>query len=730
MQNHKCLIHWTLLILLPILVAFIVYNVIKPSYAPPTELRQMHPTPPSNFQAFDKTFTLATLENPIRSKVLAEADTKVANQIYQKAVRAGSKIYFKNCSFCHGDLLEGKGHFADGFNPKPANFQDVETIAQLQEAFLFWRIATGGPGLPEEGTPWNSAMPVWHEMLNENEIWQVITFLYDYVEQVPQIQNPNIFKVVTNLKDKIQSQRAKMTGAEIYQFRCAVCHGKNGDGKGVTVEFLYPRPRDFTLGIFKYKTSPAELPARDEDLFNAIKYGLNGTSMPAWQNILTDAQIKSLIPVIKSFDISGTWAPEEADEDEDFDEEGRYLKDNFVHITAEEPIKGQIAYSEESIAKGKTVFAKVCRQCHGFEGRGNITSNKRLADDWEYRIWPRDLTKPWTWRAIKPIIDNDVDTRDAIISKIYSRLSIGIPGTPMPSQSSIGDESDSVSSENRWHIANYVYSLRETSIPPTNDPLINGLYVEGALPTNIDDEIWINVPATTLHLVPNLIKEERLFTSLSNAITVRVLYNQDDIAFLLEMNDGTDSRPGGITAESLQDQNITMRSDAFAIQFPKTESFAVTPVVKKPFYRHGDSANPTTIWYWNAGDLDPIEETPPKTMIFDAKGLDKPLEHRSTDKTLIASGKWEQGRWRVLMQRPRKGGNHGDISFMEGQFIPVSFANWDGSNGEIGSKHTLTSWYWLLLPAKMDYHKLYGLPLGVGILIFLLGFIFLKRQGC
>ena len=38
-----------------------------------------------------------------------------------------------------------------------------------------------------------------------------------------------------------------------------------------------------------------------------------------------------------------------------------------------------------------------------------------------------------------------------------------------------------------------------------------------------------------------------------------------------------------------------------------------------------------------------------------------------------------------------------DIRLEEGRFTPIAFAAWDGSNGEGGSKHTMTTWYWLLL---------------------------------
>src|SRR3989442_83972 len=70
-------------------------------------------------------------------------------------------------------------------HPPPANFQDPGTIAMLQEAYLFWRIAKGGPGLPRESTPWNSVMPSWEDRLTEEQIWQVIMYLYDATGQQP-----------------------------------------------------------------------------------------------------------------------------------------------------------------------------------------------------------------------------------------------------------------------------------------------------------------------------------------------------------------------------------------------------------------------------------------------------------------------------------------------------------------------------------------------------------------
>ena len=61
----------------------------------------------------------------------------------------------------------------------------TDTIPMLRETFLFWRISKGGPGLPEEGGPWDTAMPAWEKFLKEEEMWEAILFLYDFTGQRP-----------------------------------------------------------------------------------------------------------------------------------------------------------------------------------------------------------------------------------------------------------------------------------------------------------------------------------------------------------------------------------------------------------------------------------------------------------------------------------------------------------------------------------------------------------------
>lgn len=157
-----------LLVLIPVLVGFVTYDQARPKVSAPVQLRSIHPAPPSQITFRGQPMQLAGLENPLRR----------SGPLEEHALE-GRRVYYQNCLACHGDLLDGEGHYAHGFNPLPLAFDDPGTIAQLTESFVFWRIAKGGPGLPREGTPWNSAMPAWEDFLTEEEIWAVIIFLYE-----------------------------------------------------------------------------------------------------------------------------------------------------------------------------------------------------------------------------------------------------------------------------------------------------------------------------------------------------------------------------------------------------------------------------------------------------------------------------------------------------------------------------------------------------------------------
>ncbi len=156
-----------LLAAIPLVIGLTTFNMARPKVGSIAQLRAIHPAPPSTINYEGRSLEIQGLENPLRSRGTIE-----------EHYLEGRRVYYQNCLPCHGDMLDGQGHFAHGFNPVPLAFE-AGTIDQLQESFLFWRIVKGGLGLPVESTPWNSAMPVWEDFLTEDEIWAVIIFLYE-----------------------------------------------------------------------------------------------------------------------------------------------------------------------------------------------------------------------------------------------------------------------------------------------------------------------------------------------------------------------------------------------------------------------------------------------------------------------------------------------------------------------------------------------------------------------
>ncbi len=164
---------------LPILVGLKVYVNMSGEVAPPATGRTVHPAPPASISFAGKNIDLVAGENPYRELEHSDENAFAAH------VDNGRRVYYQNCVFCHGDEMEGDGIFAHALDPIPANFAEPTTIAMLQESYLFWRIAKGAPGLPQESTPWASAMPAWETFLTEEEIWDVILYLYDHTGQRP-----------------------------------------------------------------------------------------------------------------------------------------------------------------------------------------------------------------------------------------------------------------------------------------------------------------------------------------------------------------------------------------------------------------------------------------------------------------------------------------------------------------------------------------------------------------
>ena len=440
-------------------------------------------------------------------------------------------------------------------------------------------------------------------------------------------------------------------GQIVYKRWCGWCHGEKGDGNGPAARYLMPKPRDFTFGVFKYKSTAGESPPSDEDLGRIVAEGMPGTSMPGWKDLLNDTERRDVIAFIKKFsDIF------------EFEKPGQAI-----------PLAGQSAGSPKAIELGREVYRKAkCAECHGDTGKGNIS--KKLKDDWGDAIWPRNLTKPWTFRGGSNVKD------------VYTRLTIGIPGTPMPVFGDPGKK-EALSEEERWVAAHYVVSLADHARRPSpGATTIRAVYHPGELVAEPFAEAWAEAPSVSFRLAPQFIAADRLFTSVVDQVTARAVYNDKEIALLIEWDDPTPSRPGDRAQANLAPGE--MFEDAVAVQFPAEQS----EKLEKPYFGHGDAANPVVVWHWSAGRADGRAAY----KIFEMRGAGTRVERDPARSGFSARGQYVDGTWRVVFRQTR---NHGDdhVAFESGRLLPVAFATWDGSNGERGSKHTLTRWVWVWL---------------------------------
>jgi len=164
---------------IPGLVAWNVYESSKQPVQPPFFGRTVHPSPPTDITVHNQKIDLIHGENPFRK--LESSDAKA----FVQHVENGRTVYYSNCFYCHGDALAGDGMFAHALNPVPATFQDSGVLPNFQETFFFWRIAKGGPGMPDEGAPGDSVMPEWERFLTNDQIWDVIVFLYSHTGYRP-----------------------------------------------------------------------------------------------------------------------------------------------------------------------------------------------------------------------------------------------------------------------------------------------------------------------------------------------------------------------------------------------------------------------------------------------------------------------------------------------------------------------------------------------------------------
>ena len=247
------------------------------------------------------------------------------------------------------------------------------------------------------------------------------------------------------------SQERLESGSELYRIHCLHCHGVTGDGAGPTAPFLYPRPRDYRLGVFKFTSTDYGVAPTEDDLRRTLDEGIPGTSMPSFK-LLTEEELEALLDYVILLSMRGQverLLVEEADfgplEDDLIGEQIEFVAAQWESASEKvlQPREAMPAYNEELALKGRALFLSTtgagCVGCHGqdFRGRGQ---QEMKPDDWGYTIRPADLTLGIYRGGRRPI-------------DLYWRIATGISGTPMPGSRSTRSD------EEIWQLVHFVRAL-------------------------------------------------------------------------------------------------------------------------------------------------------------------------------------------------------------------------------------------------------------------------------
>ncbi|HET9492482.1 MAG TPA: c-type cytochrome [Methylomirabilota bacterium] len=332
-------------------------------------------------------------------------------------------------------------------------------------------------------------------------------------------------------------------GKAVYDRKCAGCHGVKGDGSGPAAELLMPRPRDFTSGVYKVRSTVNRVPT-DQDIFRTITDGMPGTSMPGWA-ALPEQDRWNLVAYIKSF-----------------------AGDKLQEAPRKAELPPDVSPSPASLARGKEMFEAIeCHKCHGVEGRADGVSRAELKDDWGHPVKPANLSKRWTFRGGAGRVD------------VAMRMAVGVLGTPMPAFLDAVEKPEDI-----WHVTNYVLSLGPEA--PRYATLITVGAVSDAIPDDPAADLWRTMAGQSIPLMGQVIVDPRNFNPAIDMITVRAVYNEREIAFHLTWDDPTPSKPDG--KETF--------ADAVSLQFPP----AAAPGGVRPYFLMGDASDAVYLLRWQS----------------------------------------------------------------------------------------------------------------------------------
>jgi DMSO reductase family type II enzyme heme b subunit len=483
----------------------------------------------------------------------------------------------------------------------------------------------------------------------------------------------------------LRAQTAR--GKAVYDKWCAGCHGDTGAGDGPAAAYMLPRPRDFTRGVYKIRsTASGEIPT-DADLKHVIDDGMPATAMPDWKELLSNRERDDLVAYVKSF-YSGFG-----------DTRAQAL--NFGSAPGS---------SDAAIAEGRRTYLKLeCFKCHGQQGRGDGPSAPTLKDDWDYPIRAADLSESWTFRG-----GNTVE-------QIYARMKTGLDGTPMPSfQEAI--ENRLITDQQLWRVAQYVRSLSPEDQPEVRE-VLRARRVE-TLPRSVDDSLWAAADRQWVPVVGQIIVKPRWFAPAVDGIWVQALHDGQRLTMRLSWHDQSSSpHPAwdewlGRVARTMTDADGPISTqqgpDRVVVQFPITYGAGV----ERPYFLQGTARRPVYLWRWTS--------SPNRLEEGHATGLGR-FTPRTGTSEVTHQARFNSGEWRVQFTRALASSDTSRVPRVSpGEPIPIAFFVADGSNGEDEARGAVSGWYALYLDMPTPA-SVYVAPAVTTLLTAGLGFIVIAR---
>jgi mono/diheme cytochrome c family protein len=85
---------------------------------------------------------------------------------------------------------------------------------------------------------------------------------------------------------------ADVQGRGLFRALCANCHGVTGNGRGKDASAQMPYPRDYRMGIFKFKSTPRGEKPTKQNLTRLIRDGIAGTNMLPVEKLLENENFR------------------------------------------------------------------------------------------------------------------------------------------------------------------------------------------------------------------------------------------------------------------------------------------------------------------------------------------------------------------------------------------------------------------------------------------------------